>query len=371
MDFNFTAEQKMFKNLAREFREREIDPIARSIDKERKLPPDMLKKLADAGLVEITVSQENGGIGADHVSKALVSEELGYSGTGVFWLTTGSAASIEKYGTPEQKKKYLKPLCRGELVSSLMFTEESTGSDATLVKTTVELDGNEYVINGSKNFATSGAYDGPAIIFANDKEGRESAFLIDKNCKGYTVSKPWELMGFAGWDVNQVYLENVRIPKSNLFAQEYFGYTFLLQHIAVEKMPWAACMVGIAQAALDDAIIYSKNRFRRTAAISTTESIQYYIAEMATLVEAARWLVYRTASLMDQGAMVIVESAMAKLFASDVAVKVTDMSLQVHGCYGYVEDFKIARLYRCAKAGQVIVVSSEINRNIVAGALVR
>ena len=371
MDFNLTTEQKMIKNLAREFRENEIEPVAAKMDRDGELPPDMVKKLVDAGLVEMTVSAEWGGPGADEVSKALAAEELGKSGTGVYWMTSGSAKSIEKYGTPEQKEKYLKKLCSGELASSLLFTEESTGSDATMIKTTVAEDGNDYVINGSKVFVTNGAFDGPGIVFANDSQGRESAIIVDKNCPGYSVSKRWELMGFGGWQVNEVILENVRTPKSNLFYDEFMGYTFLLQHIAVEKIPWAAVMVGVAQAALDDAILYSKQRFRRTAAISTTESIQYYIAEMATLVEAARWLVYRAASMMDEGAMVIVESSMAKLFATDVAVKVADMALQVHGCYGYVKDLKIERLYRCAKAGQVIVVSSEINRNIVAGALVR
>jgi alkylation response protein AidB-like acyl-CoA dehydrogenase len=371
MDSDLTTEQKMVQTLAKDFSEHEIDPIALQIEKDGKVPPAIIKKLADANLLEMTVSHEYDGAGADHVSKMLVSEELGKSGTGVFWFTSGSAATIEKVGTPEQKKKYLSSLCKGKTVSALMFTEESTGSDAAMIKTTGLPDGDGFIINGTKLFVTNGAYDGPGIVFAKDKDERLSAFIVDKNCKGYSVSKRWELMGFAGWEVNEVAFDAVKVPKTSLFGQEGRAFGLLLQHIAVERLPWSACMVGLAQASLDEAAMYSKQRFRRDGPIANTESIQFILADMAAMIEAGRWLVYRGASMLDKGANIMIDSAKAKLFCTDMAIKATEMGLQVHGCYGYVKEMKVERLYRCAKAGKVIVGSSEVQRAIVASSIIR
>ncbi len=371
MDLKLTTDQKMIQTLAKDFREKEIEPIAVQLDKDGIIPPDMVKKMAKANLIEPTVSHKYGGAGVDHLSKILALEEMGKAGVGLQWLMGITGETLEKVGTPEQKQKYLPGLCRGEFLSSLSFTEASTGSDPKMIKTQVAPDGDGYVLNGTKAFCTNGAFDGPLITFANNPEGRLTALLIDKNCPGYTHSKPFELMGFGGWDVVELYFDNIRVPKSGIVTKYGEGFGLLVQHIASERIPWCAVLLGLAQAALDEAITYSKQRFRREIPIAKTESIQFILAEMAARVNAARWVVYRGASLMDEDADMSVEGAKAKLLVSETALWVTEMGLQIHGCYGFIRDMKINRLYRSAKAGKVIIGSNEIERSIIAGPLVR
>jgi len=320
----------------------------------------------------MTTSTEYGGPGADEVSQSLVLEEIAKSGTGIFFFMGFAGRTLERFGTPEQKQKYIPPLCRGENIGALMFTEAATGADPRMIETVYKADGDGYVINGAKQFVTNGAYDGPAICFAKSAEtGRLSAFIIDKNCPGYNVSKQWEKMGMGAWHVVEVNLEDLRVPKGNLFGEEGNGFSLLLEHIAGERVVWAAVMLGIAQAALDEAVAYSKQRFRRETPISNTESIQYFLAEMATKVDAMRAVAYKLASMVDQGENIIVDSAKAKIFTTDTAAEVVDISQQVHGGYGYLKELKIERLYRAAKAGKIIFASNQIMRSIIAPALLR
>ena len=375
MDFNLTEDQLMLQATVREFTEREIEPIATQIDREGRLPDDLIKKMAQIGLFGMTIPKQYGGTEAGNLSCVLACEQLAYSGTGAWWLmgfNNSIPECIAHFGSEEIKQKYIRPLCDGTAYSSIQFTEEETGSDPEALITTAMPDGDNYVINGMKRFSTFGTRDGYAVLYTKDEAGECTAFVIEKNVAGYSAEKVWELMGGGGIEAADVYFDNMRVPKANLLGEKGKGFNVLLYWIAAEKIEQCAACVGIAQAALDEAVTYAKSRMVREKPISGMQGIRWMLADMQAKIEAARWLTYRAAFLQDQGATEwMTEAAAAKLFVVPATLEVTEMARRIHGAYGYTKEFKIERLYRAIAAGAAIATTLEINRSIVGASLVR
>ena len=373
MEFQLTIEQRLIQKVARDFAQTEIEPIAAQVDRDKKIPSDMARKMAKVRLLGMVIPEQYGGSGAGYLNWILALEQLNYpvSSCSVFAnMTNMVGGAIAEFGTEEQKQRYLKLICDGELIASWVFTEPATGSDPLSLVTRAKLEGDCWVINGTKRFHTLGHLDGPAVIFANVEGRKTTAFIVEKNIEGYACSKPFELMGNHGLETVDTSLHNVRIPKSNLFGEVGKGFDIMLRVAAVGRLSLSIKSVAMAQAALDEAVKYAKQRTRRGVPIASMQAIQWMLAEMAVRVEAARWMTYRAAFLKEQGEDISKESAMNKLFASRVAKEVADMSMQVHGSYGFTKDFKIERIYRDAKENELIEGSSEIQRSIIARYLV-
>lgn len=375
MDFSLTQEQLILQRTVSEFTQKEIEPVAPKIDHEGKLPDNLIKKMAELGLFCMTVPQKYGGTEAGNLSLILACEQIAYSGTGAWWLVSFNNTipeCIAHFGSEELKSKYISPFCNGTAYSSIQFTEEETGSDPNALITTALLEGNEYIINGMKRFSTFGARDGYAIIYAKDETGMCSAFIVKKNIQGYKVQKIWQLMGEGGIEATDIYLENVRVPEENLLGEKGKGFDILLYWIAAEKIGQCAACVGIAQAALDEALKYAKSRQVRGKSISNTQGIIWMLAEMHAKIQAARWLTYRAAYLHDQNTPDwLNEAASAKVFVVPAAVEVVETARRIHGAYGYTKEFKIERLYRAIAGATAIAVSLEINKSIVGNSLIR
>ena len=375
MDFNLTEGQLAIQKLAREFTRQEIEPIADQLDREGRLPDNFIKKCAKVGLLGMAVPKKYGGTGAGNLSCILAIEQLAYSGTGAWWLVgfnNSIPQSIAHFGSEEIKEKYLRPFCEGTAYASIQFTEEGTGSDPNALITTAMPDGDSYVINGMKRFSTFGAREGYAVTYTKDEEGNCTAFVIEKGGKGYSAPKIWDLMGGGGIEAADVYFENFRVPNENLLGKKGEGMEVLLSWIATEKVEQCAAAVGIAQAALDEAIKYVKTRMSRRRPTSDMQGIRWMLADMQAKIEACRWLTYKTAFEEDQKTPNWqTEAATAKLFVVPTALEIVESSKRLHGAYGYTKEFKIERLYRAIAGCTAIAVSLEINRSIVGSSLVR
>ncbi len=373
MDFSFTREQEAIRKFIRDFCKKEIAPIADQIEKENKIPDDLKTKLSKFKIFGIPFEKEYGGSGAGFIGATIALEEISkVSGAvsmfvGCNYLT---GIPIHLHGTEEQKKLYLSQLCEGKLIGSFAFTEAATGSDPTSITTEARLEGNEYIINGSKRFITGADYDGPIVFFAKDAEG-VSGFIGQKNIKGYSIPRPWEKMGTRGMSLVDIYFDNYRVPASNLLGLKGKGYLVLLDTIAIGKLDSATIMMGLAEGALEEAIKYANERTVRGKPISGMQSIQTMISDMVIKLEAAKWLAYRVAWMIDQkDPAVKVQSAIAKSFITEVAADVARIAIRVHGAYGYVKDFKIERLFRDIALGEIVEGTSELQKVIVAHSVI-
>jgi alkylation response protein AidB-like acyl-CoA dehydrogenase len=371
MDFNLNEEQQRLQSTVREFTTREIEPIAQQIDEEGRLPDDLIKKLADIGLLGMTVPRKYGGAESGHLNCILAIEQLAYSGVGAWWLVAFNNSipdSIAHFGSEEIKNTYLRPFCRGTAYASIQFTEEETGSDQEALITTAMPESDSYVINGMKRFSTFGARDGYAVLYAKDDAGSCTAFVLEKNIDGYTIQRPWQLMGGGGMEAVDVYLQDVRVPGDNILGAKGKGFDILLYWIASEKIEQCSANVGMAQAALDEAVKYAKSRSSRGKHISHMQGIRWMLADMQSKLEAARWLTYRAAFLHDQQSPNWMnEAAAAKLFVVPATIEIVETSRRIHGAYGYTRDFKIERLCRSVAGATGIATSLEINKSIVGG----
>lgn len=375
MDFTLSDEQSMIQKMAKDFARKEIEPIAVEIDRAGRLPDDMIGKMAKVGFLGMTVPKEYGGTQVGVLASILVLEQLAYPGTGAWWIAgfnNSIPECIAHFGSEEIKRKYLPPLCDGSAYASIQFTEPDTGSDPRMFVTTAVPDGDYYVINGVKRFSTFGARNGYATHYAKDEDGRCTCFVIEKNVEGYQAEKIWELMGGGGMEASDVHLDNVKVPKSNILGQKGAGFDVLLHWIANEKLEQCAVNTGLSQAALDEAVKYSKGRMLKDKPMAAMQGIQWKLADMYVKLEAMRWLAYRAAFLADHGDPGWTnEAAAAKLFCVPESLEVVQQSLMLHGGYGYSKEFKIERLYRAAVGSSVIATSLEINRSIVGASLVR
>lgn len=375
MEFNLTEEQLMIQKTAREFTHNEIEPIADQMDRSGKAPPGLAKKMADMGFLGMTVPKKYGGQEVGVLACALVLEQIGYSGTGAFWLI-GFSNSIPEviyhYGSEYIRSKFLPPSFTGSMQASILFTEPNTGSDPRMLVTTAIPDGNDYIINGTKRFITLGAWNGYGTLYAKDDAGKCTCFVMEKNVTGYSAPKMWELMGGGGIESMDIYFENVRVPQENILGEKGNGFAILLHWIAGEKIQQCAVNTGIAQAALDESIKYAKERMLRDRPMAAMQGIQWELADMQIKITASRWVTYRAAFLQDKYAPDWqTEAAAAKLFCIPTTMDVVKQGVILHGGYGYTKEFKVERLYRAAIGSSVIATNLELNKSIVGASLVR
>jgi butyryl-CoA dehydrogenase len=379
MKLELNDQQKMIQKMVREFAEKEIAPIAAELDKKAEYPTKILEKMAKLGLLGIIIPQEYGGAGLDTISYSIVVEEISKkcASTGVITSVHNSLVSwpILKYGTDEQKKKYLPSLAKGENIGAFAGTEPNAGSDLGAMKTTAVLKGNNYIINGDKTFITSGPEAGIIIIFAvTDKNAGTkgiSAFIVENSFKGYKIGSIFEKLGINASKTSELIFENMEVPKENLLGKEGDGFKIALSTLDGGRIGIASQAVGIAQGALDESIEYSKQRQQFGKPIAQFQAIQWMIADMATKIEAARYLVYNAAYKKDINERYTKEAAMAKLYASEVAVDTAIKAVQIHGGYGYTKEYTVERLFRDAKITEIYEGTSEVQRMVIAGSLLK
>ena len=374
MDFNLTPEQKMVQSVVREFAESEIKPIAAEIDETEEFPWPVLKKMGKLNLMGMTVPKEYGGAGIDDISYMIAIEEVAKvcASTSVIMAVHNSVCCypIQKFGTDSQKEKFLRPLAQGDKLGGFALTEPSAGSDAGAVRTTAVLDGDYYILNGNKIFITSGAEADILVVIASTDPSKGvkglTAFIVEKGTPGFTYGTIEDKMGVRASATTELVFENCRIPKENLLGEVGKGFKLGMITLDASRMGIAAQAVGIAQGALDEAVKYAKEREQFGRPIGKFQAIQWMLAESATKVQAARFLVHRAAYLKGQGGIYSKESAMAKLYASRVAREVSNDAVQIHGGYGYTKDYAVERFYREAKITEIYEGTSEVQKMVIA-----
>ena len=375
MDFELTKQQNFLIKAVREFAEKEIIPIEKEIEENNRIPDDLIPKLGKLGALGIPVNKKYGGMGGSYVDLSIAVEELArINGAVAFMVAVNylGVITIDHQGTEEQKAKWLPRLISGDGLGSFSFTEHSTGSDPKEIYATAKLNGDYYVANGRKGFTTAATYDGPVILFLRTGEpGNVTAFVAEKNTEGYSNPVIWDLAGLRGMLVADIGLEDFKIPVENRLSKEGDGFSILLDTISVGKVDVACAALGMAQGALDEAIKYAKEKTRRNKPIGTLQMIQNEIAEMASQIEAARWLLRRTMYLINDRRHSLVDAANAKLFASQMANDVCRRAMLVHGGYGYTKDFKIERIWRDAQFCSVVEGNEVIQKVLIARGLMK
>jgi butyryl-CoA dehydrogenase len=380
MKLELSDQQKMIQKMVREFAEKEVAPIAAELDKKSEYPTKTLEKMAKLGLLGIIVPKEYGGAGLDTISYSIIIEEISRkcASTGVITSVHNSLVAwpIKKYGTEEQKKKYLPMMAKGEAIGAFGGTEPNAGTDLGAMQTTAELKGDKYIINGDKTFITSGPKAGIILVFAvTDKEKGSkgiSAFIVENTMKGFKVGSIFDKMGINANLVSELVFEDMEVPKENLLGKEGEGFKLALAALDSGRIGIAAQSVGIAQAALDESIEYSKQRQQFGRPIAKFQAIQWMIADMATRIEAARYLVRNAAYAKDnKKGRFSKEAAMAKLFASETAMEAAMKAVQIHGGYGYTKEYTVERLFRDAKITEIYEGTSEVQKMVIAGSLLR
>lgn len=379
MRFELTDEQKMVQQTAREFAEREVKPAAESLDRERRYPKEFVAKLAEMGLLGVAIPEQYGGAGMDYVSYVVAMEEISAAcaGTGVIMSVNNSLVCdpLLKYGTDEQKAEILTPLAKGDLLGCFGLTEPAAGSDASKIRTTAVRDGDFYVLNGEKNFITNAPQADWAIIFAyTDKEKKHkgiTTFLVHRDTPGYSTGPFERKLGIRASHSSSIILEDCRIPAKNRLAGEGDGFKVAMTTLDAGRIGIASQALGIARAALEESVQYAKERQAFGGPIGNLQAIQFMLADMATRLDAARLLTLRAAFLKDTGQRFSKESSMAKVYASEAAMWITTKAIQVHGGYGYLEDFAAERHFRDAKITEIYEGTSEIQRLVIASSLIR
>ncbi|MBB5172278.1 acyl-CoA dehydrogenase [Texcoconibacillus texcoconensis] len=375
MNFELTQEQQLLKDMVRDFAQNEIAPKAREIDETGEFPIDTFKKMGELGLLGIPFSEEYGGSGGDTVSYSLAVEEIGRAcgSTGLSYAAAVSlgASPLYYFGTEEQKQKYLVPLASGEALGSFGLTEPNAGSDAGGTQTKAVLDGDEYVINGEKCWITNAGFAKTVIVTAvtgKDARGKNiiSAFIVPTDTPGFTINSNYDKMGVRGSNTSELILEDVRVPKENLLGDPEKGFKQFLYTLDGGRISIASLAVGIAQSAFDAALAYSKERKQFSQPISNFQAIQFKLADMSMEIELARNMVLKAAWLKDQGKKFTKEGAYAKLFASEMATRVCNQAIQIHGGYGYMKEYGVERMLRDAKLMEIGEGTSEIQRLVIA-----
>ena len=374
MNFDLTDEQELIRDTVREFAAADVAPIAAEIDREHRFPVELLPKMADLGLLGVPYPEQAGGAGADYVSYAIVVEELSRVCATTSVIVSGHTSlgtwPIYAFGTEAQKDRYLSDLTSGRRLAAFALTEPAAGTDAAAGTSTAVLDGDEYVLNGSKIFITNGGYADVYIVTAktDPTQGTRgiSAFIVEKDLPGFTVGEGERKMGIRASSTPPLYFNDCRIPSDALLGAEGSGFKIAMQTLDGGRVGIGAQAVGIAQGALDAAIAYAKERVQFGKPIASLEAIQFMIADMATEVDAARLLVYRAAWCKDNGRPYAAEAAMAKLFASETATRVAGKAIQIHGGYGFTESYPVERAYRDAKITEIYEGTSEVQRMVIA-----
>lgn len=379
MDYLLTDEQKMVRELSRKIAEEKIKPVAAKYDQSEEYPWDMIKVIADAGLFGLFIPQEYGGLGTNVLNLCIATEELSRACGGIAVCYAASALGtfpILLFGNEEQKKKYLPDLASGKKIAAFGITEPEAGSDASATKTAAKKEGDYYILNGLKHFITNGGDAQIYVIIAMTDKSRgargASAFIVEKDTPGFAFGKKEEKLGIRASSTRELIFTDCKIPKENLLSKEGMGFIVTMKTFDMSRPGVAAQALGIAQGALDVAVKYAKERQQFGKSISTFQGIQWMLADMATQVEAARALVYACAREIDAGAKDVgKDSAMAKLYASDAAMRVTTDAVQVLGGYGYMRDYPVEKFMRDAKITQIYEGTNQIQRNIIALQLIK
>lgn len=381
MNFELTEEQNLIRDMVRSFAETEVAPSAAERDEtehfDRAL---MFDRLGELGLTGIVFPEEYGGAGADYISYAIAVEELsrvcGSTGVTLSAHLSLCANPIYMFGTEEQKQKFLVPLAKGEKIGAFGLTEPSAGSDAGGTKTTATRDGNEWILNGSKIFITNaGDAEIYVVLARSDKTAEKhrgiSAFIVEKGTPGFSFGKKEKKMGIRSSPTMELVFENCRIPAENLLGQEGQGFKVAMKTLDGGRIGIAAQALGIAQGALDAALAYTKEREQFNKPIASFQGVSFQLADMATQIEAARLLIYNAAYRASAGLSYSQESAMAKLFASETAMRVTTQAVQLHGGYGYTREFPVERMMRDAKITEIYEGTSEVQRVVIGAGLTK
>jgi alkylation response protein AidB-like acyl-CoA dehydrogenase len=373
-DLALTEEQELAQRTARDFAREKVLPRAHQIDEQGKVPSELIREMASLGFLGIYVPESYGGAGLDALSYALVTEEINRAcaSTGVIMSSHVSLVvdPLLHYGSDAQKDRFLRPLASGDKLGCFALSEPASGSDAAAMRTSARRDGDAWVLNGTKNFITSGASADVALVFAQtDAKARHrgiAAFVVEKGTPGFTVGKLEHKLGIRGSDTAQLVFQDCRVPAANLLGEAGGGFKIALSTLDGGRISIAAQAVGIARACLEDSLAYAKEREAFGKKIVEFQAIQWKLADMATEIDAARLLVWRAATLKDRGEDHILAAAQAKLFASDVAVRAARECVQIFGGYGYLTDFPAERHYRDAKITEIYEGTSEIMNLVIA-----
>ena len=379
MEFGYSKEQVLLRDLYKKFAETEVKPLAEELDEEERFPVETVKKLARYGFLGIPFPKEYGGAGGSYLTYSMAVEELakvcGTTAIIVSAHTSLCAGPIYMFGTEEQKQKYLVPLAKGEKLGAFGLTEPSAGTDASMQQTTAVLDGDEYVLNGTKVFITNAGYaDTYVIIAMTDKsKGTKgiSAFIVEKGTPGFTFGTKEKKMGIRGSATYELIFQDCRIPKENLLGPMGKGFAIAMHTLDGGRIGIAAQALGIAEGALDATIAYVKERKQFGRAIAAQQNTQFQLANMATQVEAAKLLVYKAAMAKATQRVYSVEAAKAKLFAAETAMDVTTKCVQLLGGYGYIREYDVERMMRDAKITEIYEGTSEVQRMVISGNLLK
>lgn len=384
MDFTLSKEHEMARTLFHDFAQKEVKPLAQEVDETESFPIETVEKMAKIGFLGIPVPKEYGGQGCDPLTYAMCVEELskvcGTTGVIVSAHTSLCCDPIMTYGTEEQKQKYLVPLAKGEKLGAFGLTEPGAGTDAQGQQTKAYLDGDEWVLNGSKIFITNGKEADVYVIFAvtsvvEDKRGRKkkmiSAFIVEKGTPGFSFGTKEKKMGIRGSSTYELIFTDCRIPKENLLGAEGKGFGIAMHTLDGGRIGIAAQALGLAEGALNNTIAYVKERKQFGRAIGAFQNTQFQLADMATKVECAQLLVYKAAMAKATQSVYSVEAAKAKLYAAEVAMEVTTKAVQLHGGYGYTREYDVERMMRDAKITEIYEGTSEVQRMVISGALLK
>ncbi|MDP2883435.1 MAG: acyl-CoA dehydrogenase [Ignavibacteria bacterium] len=379
MNFQFTETHLMIRDTARQFARDELAPTVLERDEKEEFPYDAVKKMGELGFMGMMVSERYGGAGLDTISYVLALEEIGKvdSSACVIMSVNNSLVcwGLESFGTEEQKQKYLADLASGKKLGAFALSEPEAGSDATNQRTTARRDGDEYVINGTKNFITNGAHADVVLVMASTDRSKGargvSAFIVEKGTPGFSVAKKEKKLGIRSSDTVSLAFEECRIPVVNRIGEEGFGIKFALKTLDGGRIGIATQALAIAEASLDASIKYSKERKAFEKPIAELQAIQFKLAEMATDIEAARHLILHAASLKDNMQPYATEAAMAKLFASKISVRCALEAVQIHGGYGYIREYHVERYLRDSKITEIYEGTSEIQKMVISRALLQ
>ena len=377
MNFVLSVEHTMARTLFRTFAENEVKPLAQELDEQERFPTETVEKMAAYGFLGIPVPKEWGGQGADTLAYAICVEELSRvcatTGVIVSAHTSLCADPIRKYGTQEQKEKYLVPLAAGRSLGAFGLTEPGAGTDAAGQQTKAVLRGDHYILNGTKIFITNGGVADTYVIFAMTDKSKGtkgiSAFIVEKDFEGFSIGKKELKMGIRGSSTTELVFENCKVPKENLLGKEGKGFGIAMGTLDGGRIGIAAQALGIAQGALDETVAYVKERKQFGRSISAFQNTRFQLAGLKTRIEAARLLVYRAAYAKDHQDLYSQEAAMAKLFAAETAMEVTTKCVQLHGGYGYTRDYPIERMMRDAKITEIYEGTSEVQKMVIAGGM--
>jgi len=374
MDFELTDDQERIRRVAREFADAELGNAIAPYDERHEFPHSVVRKLGPLGFLGALVPEEYGGAGLDYVGYALSVEELsrGDASVGITMWAHNSLCTnhIAGFGSEAQKRTYLPRLASGEVLGAWGLTEPGAGSDAAALQTRAELRGGEWILNGSKAFITNASVGGIAVVIARTDPGKGSrgisAFVLEKGLPGFSAGKPYRKLGLHASDTAELIFEDARVPAANLLGERGMGFVHAMQVLEGGRIAMAAMAVGIAQAAIDHSVTYMKQRTAFGQTLAEFNGLQGMIADLATEVEVARLLTLRAAYLKDQGRPVMHLAAMAKLFASETAMKAATKAVQIHGGAGYITEFPVERIFRDAKLTEIGEGTSEIQRLVIA-----